>query len=768
MTDVSSGEVSEPLAQKEAATTPERSENVSTSQQRAAASAPVVKRREVKEEQRSRNTTKPQPSSAGGGTSQRAGSVIAGPNQNAGAFSHPIYGQRIQVKDAKGQFPNIGSTLGPYFCLGQLGKGTFSSVHKCVNLDFHVESKKADSSRRRLAAAKVELRTFQQSGVLESEATILDFLHRSLPPDTVPVYMGHYKSSQYAAILMEYLEGEDMNQLRDAIIRQGTTTPSRRLHVEDAVYLTADVFLPLLKRMHAVGVVHRDVKPSNAVRMHSSATSEGEDVRSKFCLVDFGLSKSIVVPEGQMADEDHPWKGDIWLKPANYKGKAFYRKERGKADFRGSSMYASLRVHQHKDYCPRDDVWSVLYVFCDLVSGGLPWMSHAANKERNECGHLKEIVQGERKPEGAAEEVELKDDFAQLLMGDEYHVSKHRREQKIKAAAKANQEIPPNKLTPLPLPLKIASDEYKVECLRKAFKHLATLQFWDFPDYDFVAECIRGFLKNTSNCPEVTKIQWDKLAKSSSSFSASGAKRKMPMWHVVTDVGDDPAVLVNSDMFDDELQQKATEEQSALDERKRREEQMQNSQDNMASLAPPPPPPSSSQNEEKKEVADERRSKLPVSMQFALEQMVSHARHKEQDIPKHIVLRDWFQVCLPLLHTDWDSKAYEESHRSKGDDGFKRDHYLKLLLQCQDWANLFGNFRGREYFFHSCDKEDQSQAEPASKQQRIEGHRRSIQTCYPDKNGDMILLSKALFGLKLAIKEERKRRIAPPSRISFA
>ena len=27
----------------------------------------------------------------------------------------------------------VGSTLGPYFCLAQLGKGTFSSVHQCVN-----------------------------------------------------------------------------------------------------------------------------------------------------------------------------------------------------------------------------------------------------------------------------------------------------------------------------------------------------------------------------------------------------------------------------------------------------------------------------------------------------------------------------------------------------------------------------------------------------------------------------------------------------------
>lgn len=203
---------------------------------------------------------------------------------------HLMYGRPIHVKD-RGQFPKVGSVLGPFFCLGELGKGTFSSVHKCVNLEYHrqdeeeniktaadgepptklikTESSAGDTiksttsqaslSKRRLAAAKVELKTFVQSGVLESEATILHFLHSSLPPNTVPVYMGHYKSSRYAAILMEFLPGEDMNQLREAIVRQGT---SRRIHVEDAVYLTADVFLPLLQRMHAVGMIHRDVKPS--------------------------------------------------------------------------------------------------------------------------------------------------------------------------------------------------------------------------------------------------------------------------------------------------------------------------------------------------------------------------------------------------------------------------------------------------------------------------------------------------------------------------
>ena len=98
-----------------------------------------------------------------------------------------------------------------------------------------------------LAAANVELRTFAQARVLESEVTILHFLHDSLPPQTVPVYMGHYKSTNYAAIVMEYLPGEDMNQLRETIVRGGK---SRRLYVQDAVYLTADVFLPLLQRMN--------------------------------------------------------------------------------------------------------------------------------------------------------------------------------------------------------------------------------------------------------------------------------------------------------------------------------------------------------------------------------------------------------------------------------------------------------------------------------------------------------------------------------------
>jgi len=82
-----------------------------------------------------------------------------------------------------------------------------------------------------------------------------------------------------SAIIMEYLPGEDMHLLRDrhcqSLFDKGDDKEStglgpgekapRRLSIEDAVYLVADVMLPLLKAMHEVGMVHRDVKPSVSI-----------------------------------------------------------------------------------------------------------------------------------------------------------------------------------------------------------------------------------------------------------------------------------------------------------------------------------------------------------------------------------------------------------------------------------------------------------------------------------------------------------------------
>ncbi|CAI5735541.1 unnamed protein product [Hyaloperonospora brassicae] len=222
----------------------------------------------------------------------------------------------------------------------KIGEGTFSQIYSAYSI-----------GSRDKVAVKVEAPSALKP-VLEWESLILKSL-QDCP--YVCRYFYHGKHGDSTVLVMELL-GDSMSMLR--------MSPDSIHGVPLAKSVSVGLeMLDCIEAFHRHGYVHRDIKASNFAL---SAADRHLLKQQRYYIIDFGLSRQHIGEDRQVL-------------PA-----------RPVAEFRGTSMYASLSSHRRQELGPKDDLWSWFYLVMDFLRGELPWATDAQQKNRQTVLSLKE------------------------------------------------------------------------------------------------------------------------------------------------------------------------------------------------------------------------------------------------------------------------------------------------------------------------------------------------------------------------------------------
>lgn len=212
----------------------------------------------------------------------------------------------------------IGTTLGNYQIQALLGSGGMASVYQAL-----------DQRLGRLVALKVlSPATAAQPGFVarfQQEARLIASLRH---PNIVQIYdLGEQDGHWY--MVQELLPGPTLAEQLRAAVAQHLTIP--REQVLDIVRQLAAA----LDVAHAAGVIHRDVKPGNAIWNGGG----------KLVLTDFGIAKNIQLPT------DHTQTGMVI----------------------GTPSYLSPEQAQGQPPTASSDIYSLGVVLYQLIAGQVPF-----------------------------------------------------------------------------------------------------------------------------------------------------------------------------------------------------------------------------------------------------------------------------------------------------------------------------------------------------------------------------------------------------------
>ena len=202
-----------------------------------------------------------------------------------------------------------------YVLLGLIGSGSFGSIY---------EGEKIRTQEN--VAIKVEP-IKNETKLLKNEATIYQYLSNK---QGIPEVKWYGKDSRNYYMVLNLL-GESLETIKE---RKGSFS------LKTIIQIGINI-LDLLKSIHEVGLIHRDIKPDNFLLSLS-------DVNKKINIIDFGLCKSYLI------NEKH-----IEMKQTS--------------SIIGTPTYASINSHNFMELSRRDDLESLGYMLIYFYLGELEW-----------------------------------------------------------------------------------------------------------------------------------------------------------------------------------------------------------------------------------------------------------------------------------------------------------------------------------------------------------------------------------------------------------